>query len=101
MRFLVTLTLTLALAGCGSFVHRIDIQQGNIVAPEAFLKLKNGMTRTEVRNLLGTPLLTDVFHGNRWDYYYYVNSRQLKQPLTRRLTVFFADDKVSKIEREG
>ena len=71
MRLLATFVLALSLSGCGmSIVHKLDVQQGNLVAPETFAKLKTGMTRTEVRTLLGTPLLTDVFHANRWDYYF-------------------------------
>ena len=97
MRFLATLTLTLALAGCGSIVHRIDIQQGNIVAPETFVKLRDGMTRTEVRNLLGTPLLTDVFHANRWDYYFR-NEKSGKLVEQNRFSVWFENEKVVRVE---
>ena len=60
--------LLLALNGCAGFgVHRIDIQQGNLVTQEQLGKVKTGMSRLDVRNILGTPLLQDVFHGNRWD----------------------------------
>jgi len=100
MRFLITLAtlvLSLALAGCGSIIHRIDIQQGNIVAPEAFAKLKSGMTKSDVRQLLGTPLLTDVFHANRWDYYfrYEVRGSLVEQ---NRFSVHFENEKVVRIE---
>ena len=91
------LAVALALAGCGSIVHRIDIQQGNIVAPETFAKLKLGMTRTEVRTLLGTPLLTDPFHANRWDYYFRneMRGRQVEQ---NRFSVWFEDEKVVRVD---
>ena len=71
MRRLVPLLACAALSGCGfALVHKIDIQQGNVVLPEQVAQLKKGMTKAEVRTLLGTPLLTDVFHGERWDYYF-------------------------------
>jgi outer membrane protein assembly factor BamE len=97
MRLLVTLLVSLALAGCGSIIHRIDIQQGNIVAPETFAKLKTGMTKSDVRQLLGTPLLTDVFHANRWDYYFRNEIRgQLVEQ--NRFAVYFENDKVVRVE---
>jgi outer membrane protein assembly factor BamE len=71
MRRFATLIACAALSGCGfALVHKIDIQQGNVVTPEQVALLKKGMTKAEVRTLLGTPLLTDVFHGERWDYYF-------------------------------
>lgn len=98
MRPLAILCLCLALAGCGgTIVHRIDIQQGNIVAPETFARLKPGMTRTEVRNLLGTPLLTDVFHANRWDYYFR-NEQGGRLVEQNRFAVYFENEKVVRVE---
>ena len=97
MRFLATLLLPLALAGCVSVVHKIDIQQGNLVAPEVFAKLKPGMTRTEVRTVAGTPLLTDIFHANRWDYYFR-NEQRGKLVEQNRFSVFFENEKVVRIE---
>ena len=96
MRLLATLALAALLAGC-SLVHRIDIQQGNAVPPESFLKVKTGMTRPEVRQLLGTPLLTDVFHANRWDYFFR-NERGGKLAEENRFSVHFVDDKVARVE---
>jgi len=97
MRLLVTLVLSLALAGCGSIIHRIDIQQGNIVAPETFLRLKDGMSRSDVRQLLGTPLLTDVFHADRWDYYFR-NEKRGRLVEQNRFSIYFENDKVVRIE---
>lgn len=98
MRLLATLVLALSLSGCGmSIVHKLDVQQGNLVAPETFAKLKTGMTRTEVRTLLGTPLLTDVFHANRWDYYFRSEKRgQLVEQ--NRFSVFFENERVTRVE---
>jgi outer membrane protein assembly factor BamE len=67
----LTLTGLLALAGC-SFpgVYKIDIQQGNVVTQDMIDQLRPGMTRRQVRFIMGNPLLTDTFHANRWDYLY-------------------------------
>ncbi|MND70890.1 Outer membrane protein assembly factor BamE precursor [compost metagenome] len=60
-----------ALAGC-SFpgVYKIDIQQGNVVSQDMIDQLRPGMTRRQVRFIMGNPLITDTFHANRWDYLY-------------------------------
>jgi outer membrane protein assembly factor BamE len=96
MRLLATLALAALLSGC-NLVHRIDIQQGNAVDPESFLKIRTGMTRPEVRQIVGTPLLTDVFHANRWDYYFR-NERGGKFVEQNRFSVYFENDKVARIE---
>ena len=66
-----TLAGLLVLAGC-SFpgVHKIDIQQGNVVSQDMVDQLLPGMTTRQVRFIMGTPLITDTFHSNRWDYLY-------------------------------
>ena len=99
MRLLATLALSLALSGCGygHIVHRIDVQQGNVVAPETFARLKTGMTRTEVRALLGTPLLTDIFHANRWDYYFRQEQRGALVE-QNKFAVYFENEKVVRVE---
>ena len=70
MRLLALAAAMLLVTACGPFVYRIDVQQGNVVKQEAVAQLKPGMTKVEVRQVMGTPLLTDVFHANRWDYYF-------------------------------
>lgn len=89
---------TLAASGC---VYRMSIQQGNYLVTESVSQLKEGMTRSQVRFLLGTPMVPDAFDESRWDYYYFFNSRHHKEPLKRRLTVFFADEKVQRFENLG
>jgi outer membrane protein assembly factor BamE len=73
---------------------RIDIQQGNFLAPEMVAQLKTGMTREQIRFVLGTPLVADIFHGDRWDYVFY---RELGDGSKERrsLSVFFADNKMT------
>jgi outer membrane protein assembly factor BamE len=73
--------------------YRPDIQQGNFVSQEMLEQLKAGMTRDQVKFLLGTPLLTDAFHANRWDYPFYL-ARGNGELTTSRVTVYFKDDKV-------
>lgn len=76
------------------FVYRPDIQQGNIVKQEQFNQLKKGMTQRQVKFLLGTPLIVDAFHQNRWDYLYSLkkNNEQRSQEV---LTLEFEDGKLS------
>ena len=60
----------LTLSGCFPSVYKIDIQQGNIITQDMINQLRPGMTRAQVRYLMGSPLITDPFHANRWDYIY-------------------------------
>lgn len=91
-------TGALLASGC---VYRMSIQQGNYLVTDSVSQLKEGMTRSQVRFLLGTPMVPDAFNDDRWDYYYFFNSRHHKQPLKRRLTVFFVDEKVARYENLG
>ncbi|HUP98779.1 MAG TPA: outer membrane protein assembly factor BamE [Usitatibacter sp.] len=85
------------LAACGPFVYKIDVQQGNYVTQDVVARLKVGMTKAETRQLLGTPLLNDVFHADRWDYYY-SSVKGGKADERKRFTVLFKDDKVASFE---
>lgn len=83
----------LLLGGCNLLkVYKLDIQQGNVVTQEMVDKLKPGMTRAQVRYVLGTPLVQDAFHQNRWDYFYSFKKGADGVPETRRLTLIFKDD---------
>jgi outer membrane protein assembly factor BamE len=77
--------------------YRPDIQQGNFVSQEMLNQLKVGQTRDQVRFILGSPLLTDVFHDDRWDFPFYL-ARGNGELTTSRVTVFFKDDKVERFE---
>ena len=85
-------------SGC---VYKMSIQQGNYLVTDSVSQLKEGMTRSQVRFLLGTPMVPDAFDDSRWDYYYFYSSRKFDQPLKRRLTVYFADERVQRIENQG
>ena len=95
MRVLLPCLLIVLLAGCSSWgfpgVYRIDVEQGNIVTQEMVDQLKTGMSRRQVRYILGTPLIEDPFNRSRWDYVFTVrNGNTIKQE--NRLTVFFEGD---------
>jgi len=117
-RFIGRLALVLAtaaslavLGGCGNLgigdrtrsalnaitPYKIEVVQGNFVSKEQVAQLKPGITRQQVRELLGTSLLTDVFHSNRWDYVFTIK-RQGVEPLQRRLTVFFNGELMERYE---
>jgi outer membrane protein assembly factor BamE len=77
--------------------YKIDIQQGNYVTQDMVDKLKSGMTRAQVRFVLGTPLVVDAFHTDRWDYVYtYQKAGGVTEH--RRLAVIFKDDKLARLE---
>jgi len=79
--------------------YKIDIVQGNFVSREQVDALKNGMSRGQVKNILGTPLLTDVFHADRWDYVF-TFKRQGVETQARKVTVFFKDDVLARVEAD-
>ena len=93
---LATLLAALALGGC---VYRMDVQQGNYLEGKTVDQLQVGMTRTQVRYLLGTPMVPDVFDKDRWDYLYYFRRGRHRPNDPRRLVVYFKDDKVAHFER--
>ena len=94
----ILLASALLTAGC---VYKMNIQQGNYLVADSVSQLKEGMTRSQVRFLLGTPMVPDAFDDDRWDYYYFFSSQKFKEPLKRRLTVYFEDDKVQRFENLG
>src|SRR6185295_13282751 len=98
LRTILLASSALLASGC---VYRMSIQQGNYLVTDSVSQLKEGMTRSQVRFLLGTLMVPDAFDNDRWDYYYFFNSRHVKQPLKRRLTVYFQDEKVQRYENEG
>jgi outer membrane protein assembly factor BamE len=78
---------------------RIDVRQGNYVSQEMLSQLTPGMTREQVRFIMGSPLLVDVFHADRWDYIYrFSGSAKDKEPDLRRIALFFANDKLSRVD---
>ncbi len=76
--------------------YRIDVRQGNFVTQDMVAQLKPGLTKDQVRFILGTPLVSDPFHAERWDYVYRFQSGHEK-PRQRQLIVFFDDGKLVRV----
>lgn len=100
----VLAALSAALSGCSAtalsdFVkpYRIDVRQGNYVTQDMVAQLKPGMTREQVRFVLGTPLVADVFHADRWDYIYRFQPGK-GESQERRLAVVFEDGRLARLE---
>ena len=100
-----------ALAGCQSLQssdnflgmitpYKVEVVQGNVVTKEQAEAVKPGMSRAQVRDILGSPLLTDVFHENRWDYVFTIR-RQGAEPQRRSIVVMFEGDAMKSIETGG
>jgi outer membrane protein assembly factor BamE len=83
-------------SGC---VYRFNIQQGNFLDQAAVEQVKPGMTRSQVRYLLGTPMVSDPFEKERWDYIYYLKKGRNSHVDSRRVTVYFEGDKVAKLDK--
>lgn len=98
-----------AAGGCGSFdkmsesivspitPYKVEIVQGNFVSREQVAALKPGMSRQQVRDILGTPLVADVFHGDRWDYVFTLKRQGVPQQ-SRKFTVFFNREGMERVE---
>lgn len=87
----------LAVSAC---VYRMPIQQGNYLDPAVIAQVQPGMTQTQVRYLLGTPLVPQSFDNSRWDYQYYLKERRLQQPRHGHVTVHFKNDLVERVETD-
>jgi outer membrane protein assembly factor BamE len=97
----------LSLAGCQSLQssdnflgvitpYRLEVVQGNVITREQAERVRTGMTRAQVRDLMGSPLLADAFHGDRWDYVFSIR-RQGTEPQLRRVTALFDGDVLKSI----
>lgn len=96
--FLVILSLGLATSsGC---VYRATISQGNLIEQDDLDQVEVGMTRNQVRFLLGTPMIDDPFHASRWDYVYYVKIGRRDAAFKRWVSVLFDDNVVVEIRRD-
>ena len=100
---MVFLAVVSLLAGCradGSTVlspYKMEVVQGNFVSKEQAALIQPGISRAQVRTILGTPLVTDIFHEDRWDYVFSIKRRGVA-PLTRRMTVDFEGDMVVRVD---
>ena len=80
--------------------YKVEVVQGNFVSKEQVDSLQKGMSREQVRNILGTPLVTSLFHGDRWDYVFTLKRRGVDAQ-RRQLTVFFKDDAMDRVEGDA
>jgi outer membrane protein assembly factor BamE len=103
-RLLLAALAALAAAGCSSVPripgvtpYRMEIQQGNFVSQEMVAQLKPGMTKDQVRFVLGTPMVTDIFHADRWDYIYWREASNGRRE-QRKLTVLFDNGQLARID---
>lgn len=97
LRLFATTLIAALLGGCIT-IYRMDVAQGNIVTQEMVDQLRPGMTRSQVRFVLGTPLVTDSFHPDRWDYFYSLRKGNDVRPETRNVTVIFKNDVLLSVE---
>ncbi|MDB6063007.1 MAG: rane protein [Verrucomicrobiaceae bacterium] len=95
---LLSVVFMLAVSGCSNlefpWVYRLKIDQGNIITQEMVNQLKPGMTRDQVKFVMGSPLILDPFHDNRWDYVYTVLDPKGKRT-GQKLTILFNNDTLS------
>jgi outer membrane protein assembly factor BamE len=91
------LALLLLSTAC---VYQVDVQQGNKLEEKNVEAVAVGMTRNQVRFLLGTPVVADPFHDERWDYVYYFRKGRSETPERRWMIIWFEEDRVSDIQRD-
>ena len=108
-RIVCCLALAMTLSGCSKLsmpempsfdftmpklpsIYKFDIQQGNVIAQDMVDKLKPGMTKSQVRFIMGTPLIADTFSQDRWDYFYSLNPADRSGEVRERVAIFFQDD---------
>jgi outer membrane protein assembly factor BamE len=108
-RVLLSALGAFALAGCASQLqtsetlfglitpYRMEIVQGNVITKEQIERLKVGMPRRQVVDLMGSPLVADIFHGDRWDYVFTIR-RQGSEPQRRSIVLTFSGDMLKSID---
>ena len=101
--FIALTALCVLISACSNFsfpgVYRVDVQQGNIIEKDQVQKLTVGMTRTQVQFVMGTPLITDTFNPDRWDYVYSFRDGEGKLE-QEHLKLSFAGDVLQNIDRK-
>ena len=101
--YLLLAVTLLALGGCSYFqfpgVHRVEVQQGNIVTREMVDQLRPGMTKAQVRYVMGTPMIADSFNQDRWDYFY---SRKVGNDVKEleNVTIYFRNGELAEVSSD-
>jgi len=92
--------VVVAISAVSACVFRVDVQQGNLLEQNDIEAIKPGMTRSQVRFLLGTPLVESPFHPDRWDYMYFFRQGRSRTAERQWLIVFFDDERVREIQKD-
>jgi outer membrane protein assembly factor BamE len=99
-RFLIIAIILATLAMSSGCVYRLNISQGNLVEQEDLDQVEVGMTRSQIRFLLGTPMVDDPFHKDRWDYVFYIKIGREDATFKRWVSIIFEDEVVSEIRKD-
>jgi outer membrane protein assembly factor BamE len=99
-KFTLSILIACALALSSGCVYRANISQGNLIEQEDLDQVEVGMTRNQVRFLLGTPMIDDPFHASRWDYIYYLNMGRKDATFKRWVSIKFEDNVVVEIRKD-
>lgn len=99
-RYLIIAILLISLSASTGCVYRQNIAQGNLIEQEDLDQVEVGMTRNQIRFLLGTPLIEDPFHKDRWDYVYYLKIGREDATFKRWISIYFENDLVSEIQKD-
>lgn len=90
---------TLSLSACVNLPYKASTQQGNVIEPERVPLIREGMSKAEIASAVGSPILQDIFHADRWDYIYRLD-RHYQKAEQRRITIWFQNGVAAKIERD-
>ncbi len=93
----IVVILACLASGC---IYRMDIQQGNRLEDDAVAQVEVGMSQSAVQFLLGTPMLADPFHADRWDYPYYLRRGRSADAEQAWVVIYFEDGRVTRIDRD-
>jgi len=93
-------SLIVALTTAGCSIHQPPVQQGNVLDKEAVAQLKPGLSKRQVKFILGDPVLANPFRPERWDYVYWLKPKSEK-PTLKRISIYFDNDTVSRLDGEG
>ena len=96
---LILLTALIAIVSSGC-VYRANISQGNLIKQDDLDQVEIGMTKNQVRFLLGTPMIDDPFHADRWDYVYYLKIGRKDADFQRWVSIQFVDNRVTDIQKD-
>ncbi len=104
MKCIKTLGLTIAilssLTGCHWISYQVEVDQGNIISKQALSQLRAGMSKEQVKRVIGTPLLADMFHANRWDYVQYYKSGRTQKVQEGKVSLYFTNGLLSQIKAD-